>query len=104
MHTPSHLSRPVTGHHSDDTGTIYMPPGLSLDRLAVPDPVPAAMDRKDQIFVELLRLRRYAVRLKWWQFSERRRINDEIAALKAEQDALHTLDSIVSQYKAEAGL
>lgn len=102
MHTPSHLARPVTGHHPDDSGTYYLPPGRSIESL-LPAPVPV-MDRKDQIFTELIALRRQSVRLKWWQFIQRRRIDTEIAALRAEQDALHTLESIVSQYKAEAGL
>lgn len=102
MHTPSHLARPVTGHHPDDDGAYYLPPGRTIESL-LPAPVPV-MDRKDQIFIELLSLRRQSVRLKWWQVTQRRRINTEIAALKAEQDATDVLDSIVSQYKAEAGL
>lgn len=101
MHTPSHLARPNTGHHPD--GSYYLPAGLSVETLANPGTY-TPMDRKDRIFVDLLRLRRDAVRLKWWQFSERRRIDNEIIALKAEQDALSILDRIVSQYKAEAGL
>lgn len=102
MHNPSHLAQYTHGHHPD--GSYYLPPGLDVETLANPGTY-TPMDRKDRIFVDLLRLRRYATRLKWWQFSERRRIDNEIIALKAEQDALNTLDSIVSQYKAEqAGL
>lgn len=93
MHTPSHLAQPNTGHHSDDDRTHHLPPGLSLEGL-LPAPVPA-MDRKDQIFVDLLRLRRYSVRLKWWQFSERRRVSSEISDLLLEQDALHCRDSLI---------
>ena len=110
MHTPSHLAQPSTGHHDDgNRPPIYVPGTITALLNAanpelIPDPVPAVMDRKDQIFVELVRLRRYSVRLKWWQFSERRLVNAEIAALKAEQDALAVLDSIVSEYKTEAGL
>lgn len=85
MHTPSHLARPVTGHHTD--GSYYLPPGSSIDNLALPAPVPA-MDRKDQIFTDLIRLRRYAVRLTRWQFIQRRRITAEINALLAEQASL----------------
>lgn len=99
MHTPSHLARPVTGHHPD--GSYYLPPGTSIDNLADPAPVPA-MDRKDQIFVDLIRLRRYAVRLKWWQFTERKRISSEISDLLIEQDALLYRDNLTRN--AEASL
>lgn len=100
MYTPAHLaaSQPTVIRQ----GTIYLKPGQSIEAL-LPTVLPAP-DRHDEIFAELVRLRRHAIRLKWWQFSERRRIDNEIIALKAEQDALSTLDRIVSQYKAEAGL
>lgn len=97
MH-PSHqpTAGPITMRH----GSVYLAPGLSVESLAEPAPVPA-MDRKDQIFVDLLRLRRYSVRLKWWQFTQRRRIDARIRDLLTEQTTLCELDAIVRNHKAE---
>ena len=81
MYTPSHLS--ASEPSVIRQGTIYLKPGQSIEAL-----LPAVPDRHDEIFAELVRLRRYAVRLKRHQFIQRRRINAQIEALRAEQDAL----------------
>lgn len=89
MHTPSHLAQYTPGHRD---GSYYLPPGLSIENLMgialAPAPPIPVMDRKDQIFVELLRLRRYATRLTRWQFIQRRRITAQINSLLAEQASL----------------
>lgn len=80
MHTPSHLARP------DDDRTYYLPPGRSIESL-LPAPVPV-LDRSDQIFIELISLRRQSVRLAFWQVARRRRIDARVKALLAEQASL----------------
>lgn len=46
------------------------------------------LDRHDEIFIELIRLRRELVRTRFHQVKERRRIQQQIDTLKREQERL----------------
>lgn len=46
------------------------------------------LDRHDEIFIELIRLRRQLVRYRFHQVKERRRIQQQIDRLKREQERL----------------
>lgn len=54
----------------------------SVEELAV------MLERHDEIFTELIRLRRALVRTPFWQLRRRRSLENRIAALKAEQERL----------------
>lgn len=80
---PSTIRPPVTRGESRLMRDLQIADGTeSLEELAV------KLDRHDEIFMELVRLRREQVRLPFWKFRARRSVEDRIAVLKREQAAL----------------
>lgn len=81
--SPSHLARPADRGMARLLGDIEAVGHAPSAEAAV-----IILDRRDEIFVELVRLRREQSRTRRRQFIARRRLNRQVAALQAELAAL----------------
>lgn len=81
--SPSHLARPSDHGMDRLLGDIE-----AIENAPTTEAAVEILDRRDQIFTELVKLRREQARTRRLQLLTRRRLNRKVTALKAEQDAL----------------